>query len=51
MNNILNIIKYFDIFGYQVNLNYNKKGSSVNTVFGGLISLTLIILSLMLFFT
>ena len=49
MNNIWKYIKYVDIFGYRVNLNYNKKGNSVNTVSGGLISVTLGITCLYLF--
>ena len=49
MNRFITFIKYVDIFGQPVNLNYNKKGSFVNSVFGGLISLTVGISCIYLF--
>ncbi len=50
MKKISNLIKYVDIFGHGVNLNYNKKGSTVNTVLGGFLSLALGISCFYLFY-
>ena len=50
MNKIWKYIKYMDIFGHKVNLNYNKKGNSVNTVLGGVSSLAIGITCFYLFY-
>ena len=41
-----NIIKYFDQYGYRVNLNFKKQGEIVRTYIGGIISIFVILLNL-----
>lgn len=44
-------IKSLDIFGYEVRLNFNSKGSTYTTLFGALMSLLfylIVILSILL---
>ena len=41
MVNIKNHIKNHDLFGYRVDLNFNKRGHSHQTIIGGFISLLL----------
>lgn len=36
---ISNFISRRDFFGHQIQLNFNKRGSSHNTVLGGLVSI------------
>ena len=44
MVNIKNHIKNHDLFGYRVDLNFNKRGHSHQTMIGGLISILLKVL-------
>jgi hypothetical protein len=37
-----NFFKNFDLFGYKINLNFNKKGELVKTNIGGAVSLLMI---------
>ena len=33
------LIKYFDSYGYKVNLNFKRQGEEVKTTIGGIISI------------
>ena len=39
MKKVGNFIKYFDIFGYQIKLNFDKKGDSHRSLPGGIFSI------------
>tara|TARA_B110000285_G_C14976561_1_gene539272 strand:- start:651 stop:1013 length:363 start_codon:yes stop_codon:yes gene_type:complete len=38
-NKIKGFIQYFDIYGQPISFNANKEGETVNTTFGGLVSI------------
>ena len=40
-NRLYNLIKMSDMFGKEVNLNFDKKGEYHNTIIGGLFSILL----------
>jgi hypothetical protein len=42
----MNAIKQFDIFGYKLKLNFDKKGNEHRTFCGGLISLMIYLMFL-----
>jgi hypothetical protein len=44
MTSLSKLLKQIDIYGYQVNLNFNRQGSFHNTVIGGVFSLLTAIL-------
>ena len=39
MKSFIKVIKNRDIFGYQINLNFNKQGRTHKTSFGGVLSI------------
>ena len=43
MDKLRKIIKKIDIFGYPVNLNFNKKSNFHNTILGGIFSILLFV--------
>ena len=46
---LLKFIKSQDLFGHEVSLNFNKKGSSHNTLVGGVVSV--LVKAFMVFYT
>ena len=46
---LLKFIKSQDLFGHEVSLNFNKKGSSHNTIIGGAVSV--LVKAFMAFYT
>ena len=40
-------IKSFDIFGYEIRLNFNKKGHTYTTLFGALMSLLFYLIAIL----
>jgi len=46
---LYNFIKYFDQFGYRINLNFKREGEIVKTNIGGIISI--LIASFLFIFT
>ncbi len=39
MNKIKKTFTYFDFFGYPIGLNFDKKGTSHQTIIGGILSI------------
>ena len=39
MKSILKGIKKIDLFGYKIEINFNRKGSNHRTIFGGCLSI------------